>query len=869
MLAAAAATVIGVSTYGQNVVISQVYGGGGATTGTPTYTHDYVELLNTGPAPVDINGWSVQYASSTGSTWSGAGLTVLATTPTVLQPGQYFLVRLGTATGALGAALPVTPDATGTTAMSATSGKIALVNNSTALTGTCPTGVVDFVGYGTTANCREPFSSTATADNAPAPTSSAYSLVRLLDGCYDSNRNRFDFVNVLNAVPRNSASTFASCGAATDLSIGVTGGAACPSTIGASATYTFTVTNLGMLSSDATVTVTIPAGFNFVSSVPAGTLSMGVLTVPVGAILPGGSANVQVNVTLAAVGSYALTGSVSGTAVDPVTINDTVVSAPSYVPGSGTAIKGVFSNLAGAANSTVPTGVSAPAQFFFTTSTSQDVFGRPWMSSDGRYMIFKAKNNLGTSLDDMLVRVDTSTNTADVIAQEGATDLGGGELLGVIDAVPTINTAGDVAYSAETSAPTTADDVVVKYSGGTHTVIAREGEPDGFGGTVTVSVTAWSILDNGDVAWGHLLSSTPANDQEVIILDSAAGSDSIIARANDGVTTPAPTNQVGGATNLWKLFNSGSDFSQVSAVSPDGMNVLLHGDLEAGATDPDAIAVNGAIVAMDGQTVAGANGTITTISSASLRGSNWIAYGSNSTGDDWVLHNGNVVARDGAPIFTGATETFGNPSFTATFFMAAANAVGDYIVGGVTNAADVNANAVLVLNGTTIVARENDPVDLDGNGVFDDDAFIRTFRDDRIYLTDDRKLYFAIETRNTAGYCSGNAKTADVLVMIDLNPPAATGACCAGATCSIGAAASCTGPNTAYAGDGTVCNVYPAATSPCCFADYNHVGGITVQDIFDFLAGYFGGNAIADINGGGLSVQDIFDFLATYFSGGC
>lgn len=53
-----------------------------------------------------------------------------------------------------------------------------------------------------------------------------------------------------------------------------------------------------------------------------------------------------------------------------------------------------------------------------------------------------------------------------------------------------------------------------------------------------------------------------------------------------------------------------------------------------------------------------------------------------------------------------------------------------------------------------------------------------------------------------------------------------------------------------------------------CPADFNGVGGLTVQDIFDFLAAYFSGAASADFNGvGGVTVQDIFDFLAAYFAG--
>jgi hypothetical protein len=80
-------------------------------------------------------------------------------------------------------------------------------------------------------------------------------------------------------------------------------------------------------------------------------------------------------------------------------------------------------------------------------------------------------------------------------------------------------------------------------------------------------------------------------------------------------------------------------------------------------------------------------------------------------------------------------------------------------------------------------------------------------------------------------------------------------------------AAGCIGASAGYAGNGTVCNAPGNDTSPCCKADYNHAGGVSVQDIFDFLAGYFTGDPRADFNGGGVSVQDIFDFLAAYFTG--
>ncbi|MCC6322560.1 MAG: hypothetical protein IT438_14120 [Phycisphaerales bacterium] len=102
------------------------------------------------------------------------------------------------------------------------------------------------------------------------------------------------------------------------------------------------------------------------------------------------------------------------------------------------------------------------------------------------------------------------------------------------------------------------------------------------------------------------------------------------------------------------------------------------------------------------------------------------------------------------------------------------------------------------------------------------------------------------------------------------NPcPQPTGACCCGSSCSITTQAACGGSNRAFAGLGSACTPY-SPSAPCCRGDYNKSGTPpTVQDIFDFLAGYFASDACADTNGSSdVSVQDIFDFLAAYF-GGC
>lgn len=53
-----------------------------------------------------------------------------------------------------------------------------------------------------------------------------------------------------------------------------------------------------------------------------------------------------------------------------------------------------------------------------------------------------------------------------------------------------------------------------------------------------------------------------------------------------------------------------------------------------------------------------------------------------------------------------------------------------------------------------------------------------------------------------------------------------------------------------------------------CPADFNQQGGVTVQDIFDFLFAWFGLDPAADVNAtGGVTLQDLLDFLAHWFAG--
>jgi beta-lactamase superfamily II metal-dependent hydrolase/fibronectin type 3 domain-containing protein len=182
------------------MVISQLFGGGGNT--SAPFQNDFIEVFNRGSQNVVVNGWSVQYASATGSTWTPTNLSG------VIPAGRYFLVQeaAGSSCSTLPCGIPLpTPDASGAIAMAGGAGKVVLVAQTTALTGTCPASanIADLVGYGTTANCNE-------TANAPAPSNTA-SDHRGNNGCTDTNNNSTDFATAAPA-PRNSATPQNSCG---------------------------------------------------------------------------------------------------------------------------------------------------------------------------------------------------------------------------------------------------------------------------------------------------------------------------------------------------------------------------------------------------------------------------------------------------------------------------------------------------------------------------------------------------------------------------------------------------------------------------------------------------------------------------------
>jgi hypothetical protein len=190
-----------------DIVFSQVYIGGGNA--GSTFKNNFIELFNRSNTAIDISGWPIHIASDTGpfnvaiSFTSSRGLSI--------PPGGHLLIEFET-TGSNGGPLPFfdlfVPQFPQFPINLSPSGKLALTKPGTSLNGQCPaanTGVIDFIGYGSTASCFEGSGPTATLSNTTA-------AIRKTSGCTDTNNNSSDFL-VDAPTPRNSFSPRHICSA--------------------------------------------------------------------------------------------------------------------------------------------------------------------------------------------------------------------------------------------------------------------------------------------------------------------------------------------------------------------------------------------------------------------------------------------------------------------------------------------------------------------------------------------------------------------------------------------------------------------------------------------------------------------------------
>ena len=318
-----------------DVVISQVYGGGGNA--GSTIKQDFIELHNRTAASISLAGWSVQYAATAGTNWAKTDLSGS------IPAGGYYLVR--ESQGAGGTVDTPTPDATGTIAMAAGAGKVALLSNATLITAgtTCPTtGAVDVVGYGTGTNCFEGTGPTGTI-------SATLAALRLDNGCTDTDNNSTDFSTTGAPAPRNTASSPVLCGGPPpNQPVSVTCGGALTTLQGEAATRSITASDADGTVTGFSATVTPPAaGIAITSQAPAGAVGgTATATLSVADTVAPGTYTVQVT----AANNDAAPQSASCSFTVTVTEIKTIGSVQGSVAGNGLTHRSPFAPASGNGN---------------------------------------------------------------------------------------------------------------------------------------------------------------------------------------------------------------------------------------------------------------------------------------------------------------------------------------------------------------------------------------------------------------------------------------------------------------------------------------------------------------------------------------
>ncbi len=383
-------------------------------------------------------------------------------------------------------------------------------------------------------------------------------------------------------------------------------------------------------------------------------------------------------------------------------------------------------------------------------------FDRPYGSPNGNW-ILTADTDLTTGFDEVLL-----VNDVVQLFEGDAASWAPGESVGFLDTQLCINDAGNWVFATNTDGATRADEYIVQSITGVLSAAAQEGGAiPGLTPPLSVPASTWGttldspvIASDGTVGFSSdTIGGPPTTENDILVLGTAL-------LAQEGVTQPP--GQLG--TEFWENFDS-SDFW----IDAGGTHWLAQGDLTGSTVSDDVVVVDGTVVLQEDVIIPGSGFTDPIDGSGIVgvhmdAGGNWFARGNNDTTEqDWVVRNGSVIATLGDPIFVGATEVWDDTDFADCFFLHVGNSGGDWVIGGVTNAAS-DANGVLVANGTVVVAREGEPIDIDGNGLFDDNANFSTFGSDDAFLSEDRMLYVVATMRDDAG-----ASIGDAFVAIDLS----------------------------------------------------------------------------------------------------
>jgi len=405
--------------------------------------------------------------------------------------------------------------------------------------------------------------------------------------------------------------------------------------------------------------------------------------------------------------------------------------------GPGLPVTTIYTNIPGELTANVPgyPGVH------FGPGTGTTHFDRIFGSPNGNWILTADTDIANTSADEVLI----ANGVVKLFEGDPAPWTGGAENVGLLETRMGINDSGSWVLTNNTNGALEADEYVVFVSASdVYTTVAQEGTSAG----AFVAGALWDepldspvIASDDSVGFAaDSLDGPLTTEDEILVLGDAL-------LAQEGKTVPS--GQVG--SEFWENFDLADYW-----ISNDGSRWLAQGDLTGSTSTDDVVVVDGAVVIQEGSVLPG-SGFPNPVDLNGIVGvhmapdGTWYARGNNAVSElDWVYSDGGVVAATGRPIFAGATEAWSDVEFSDCFFMHVGDSNGNYVIGGVSDG-PTDSNGVLVLNFTTVIAREGDPLDLDNNGQLDDDAYFDTFGNDDAFLADDGMFYVVATVKDGTG----------------------------------------------------------------------------------------------------------------------
>lgn len=601
---------------------------------------------------------------------------------------------------------------------------------------------------------------------------------------------------VLDPDPRdNTATAETLVRAAADLSISLAGPVPCATLPGQIMELVATIRNHGPLaSSGASWRCVWPAGVRYIGSDPPMVVLGASGLVELTTLAPGAERVVRLSLSADAPGPFAIDAQLSSALPELTPDNNnarfTAIVASDTTP-TGRMITAELSTVPGSGSSLLP-GADPPVR-----PTSP--LGRPWASGSGRRWVMRVATDAAADQRDFILA--GGPGGLRVVAQQGVTLLPiepgpsfwfGPRTAALLDPMAGIDDQGRVVFSGSDGRFDNIDDQFVMRadSAGTIAAVWQEGVTPvpGMGPEVYFGDGGGGGGGTGEGA--DAVRATVAEDGSAVFIASFSGpgigaasnsalfaADGQVMLARQRVSVPAGARTGAGVATSAAL-------TKIEAFRADasGRSALIAGRLDLSTVEPGTSGVDQALVAIGdlvpsaGLVVVQENLPLAFAPARPLTedrrpwdlfaidpAGHWLGAGRWRDGSAWAARQGTLLTTSGLPIMPGQggatperwTLDPARPTQRTPFDAMAGNTVGDFVILGTTDHPDPQRRVVVVLNDRTILARANDPVDLDANGLLDDDAFLAGVVPDTAVLGDEELRFVAtLRTRAAALGCS-------------------------------------------------------------------------------------------------------------------